>query len=134
MNASQTENLRPDLNGRRVKRPEHPAIYLMDGGLKRLIPNPDTYNGIFVDWDGIITDVPLDDIPDGQMLSNGAVLVRPANSGNIYLIDRGTKRLVQQPEIMELYRFNLKKVHVVPPIVADLIPNGKPLPAPSGAG
>lgn len=134
MSAAPTDHLRPDLNGLRVKRPEHPAIYLMDGGFKRLIPNPDTYNGLFVDWNGIVTDVPLEDIPDGPMLSNGAVLVRPANSENVYLIDRATKRLIPRPELMERYHFNPKKVHVVPPIVADLIPNGKPLPAPSGGG
>jgi hypothetical protein len=120
---------RTDLNGLRIKHPDHPAIYFIDSGFKRLIPNPQTHNNLFVDWNGIVTDIPLEEIPDGPFISDGAVLVRPSSSEDVFLVDRGSKRLVASPEIMERYRFNPKKIVVVPPILINSLPAQKPLSA-----
>ena len=74
----------------------------------------------------------VEDIPDGPMLSQGAALVRPSNGERVYLIDRGTKRAIPSAETMERCHFNEKKICVVPPILTDQFPNGKPLAVPAG--
>lgn len=118
---------RTDLNGLRLKSPDHPAIYFIDAGFKRLVPNPQTHNNLFLDWNGIASDIPLDEIPDGPFLSDGAVLVRPSNSEEVFLIDRGSKRLIAGPEALERYGFNPKKIVVVPAILTNALPTQRPL-------
>lgn len=132
MSSSTADQTRQDLSSPLVKSPNHPAIFFMDGGLKRLVPTPETFNNLFRDWNRIITDISVEDIPDGPMLSHGAALVRPSNSELVYLIDRGTKRAIPSTEVMEHYHFSEKKICVVPPILTDQFPNGKPLAVPAG--
>jgi hypothetical protein len=110
--------------------PDRPAIYFIDGGFKRLVPAPETFNNLFRDWKNIVTHLPLDDIPDGPELNSGAVLVRASDGDAVYLVDRGMKRAVTGASVMERYHFDEKKIAVVPPILLELLPTGKPLALP----
>jgi len=117
-------NPRPDLNGFRVKSPASPAIYLIDNGLRRWIPNPETYNNLFRDWSGIIIDINIDDIPLGSNISDGAILARPYHGNPVYLIDRRKKRWITSPAAMDKYHFAWNRIYEVPRILLDSIPTG----------
>jgi hypothetical protein len=120
---------RPDLNGRRIKHPDKGAVFLVDTGFKRLITTPQIYNRLFVDWKSIEPVEDIESIPNGPPLSDGAVLVSAEGGDKLYLVDRGVRRLIGSDDLFEKYGFNRKKVAVVPPLVLESVPAGRPLSA-----
>ena len=120
-------SLRPELNGVRARTQGEDQVYLIDEGRKRLVPNHDTYNRLFMDWGGIVQNLRLDEIETGPPIAGGAVLAQAEGQTAIWLIDNGHKRRVDaDPETMEKYRFKWPPAKV-PPIVLDCIPLGNPL-------
>ena len=117
---------RPDLNGLRVQLPGSPAIYLIDRGQKRYIPDPATFNNLFKNWSHY-QDLDVDSIETGQPISVGAILAAPVGSGTIYLLDCGVKRHITAPSVMNKYNFNWDRVYKLPPIAIDNIPTGDPI-------
>ncbi|HSI63809.1 MAG TPA: hypothetical protein VLE43_11840 [Candidatus Saccharimonadia bacterium] len=118
---------RHDLNGRRVKHPEQAAVYFIDTGFKRLVTTPQIFNRLFVSWTSIEPMTDLESIPSGPPLSEGAVLVTAEGGDKIYLVDRGVRRLIGSDQLFEKYGFNRKKIAVVPPLVLESVPAGRPL-------
>jgi hypothetical protein len=55
----------PELNGRRLQGIGQLAEYLVIDGVRRLIPNPDTYTALFRDGNGIQKVIDIDAIDDG---------------------------------------------------------------------
>src|ERR1700732_1131 len=89
---------RPDLAGLRLKSPTGPQVYLIDPeGYRRWIPNPTTYNHLFRDWNGIITDINTIEIAEAAPLTDGAVLAVGAGTGPVYLVSNGMKRWITSP-------------------------------------
>jgi hypothetical protein len=121
---------RPEFNGIRVKHPENPTIYLVDQGYKRAIPDALTYNGLFRDWKGIVTDLDLDNVPMGPNLSAKNILVRCSNDETAYLIDGDMKRPIEGDRTFEAFHFDPKKVHLVPAVLIEPFQVGRPLSAP----
>jgi hypothetical protein len=115
---------RPDLNGLRVKFPNQPEIYLIDRGYRRWIPNPATYNNLFRDWEGIVVDIDINEIPLAPQITSGAVLVRADGTAPVYLVDSGVKRWIVSPAMMDKYYFNWNRVYVLPAGSVDPIPMG----------
>lgn len=121
---------RPDLNGKRIQDPEdNPhgagAIYLIDEGMKRWIPNPGTYDNLFRDGSGVIVDSKLaKEIPEMTPLSDGAILAMPAYYQSIWLIDNHQKRHVTSPAVMDKYHFAGGRIYQIPPILLEYIPPG----------
>jgi hypothetical protein len=115
---------RPDLNGLRVKSPTSPPVYLILDGYRRWIPDPDTYNNLFRDWNGIIVDINIGDISEGSQLAYGAVLARPAGAAPVYLVSNSIKRWITSPAAMDKYYFAWDRIVVVPHILLDSIPEG----------
>ncbi len=124
LSADQLSNIRPDLNGWRVKMPNSPRVYLVDQGYRRWIPNPETYNNLFRDWNGIREFIDVNTIPEGLPIANGAILARPAGGPAVYFLDAGVKRWVTSPDAMDRYHFNWNRVYSVPPIVLQNISDG----------
>jgi len=116
--------LRKDLDGLRVQLPGDAAIYLMDAGQKRHIPDPPTYNNLFVNWNGVVQDADLPNIDTGFPISEGAVLAQAFGDAAVYLIDRGTKRHIGSPATMARYYFNWNAIQHVAPIIIASIPTG----------
>jgi len=117
-------NPRPDLNGLRVKMPNQPEIYLIDRGYRRWIPNPATFNNLFRDWNGIVVDINIDEIPLAPQITSGAVLVRAIGAAPVYLVDAGVKRWIVSPAMMDKYYFAWNRVYVLPAGSVDPIPVG----------
>lgn len=116
--------LRIDLDGLRMQMPGDPAIYLIDAGKKRHVPDPATYNNLFRDWNGVVQDPHLDAIDTGLPLSHGAVLAQAYGDAAVYLIDRGEKRHVASPATMDRYYFAWDKIQHVAPAFLQSIPTG----------
>ena len=118
---------RPDLAGLRVKSPNAPQVYLIDpDGYRRWIPNPPTYNNLFRDWNGIITDIDTNEISEASPLTDGAVLARGIGTAPVYLVSNGMKRWITSPTAMDKYYFNWNTVVQIPSILVDSIPTGSP--------
>lgn len=115
---------RPDLNGLRLKSPAAPAIYLVLDGFRRWIPDPDTYNNLFRDWNGIVVDINIDSVPEASPLTSGAVLARPIGMAPVYLVSNSTKRWVTSPAAMDKYYFAWNRIVQVPHVLLDSIPEG----------
>jgi len=118
------ENLRPDLNGLRIKSPSSGSIYLIDEGRIRGIPSGQTYNNLFRDWKGIVSDINMNSIASGPSLSEGAILAKSHNHAGVYLIDNGMKRGISSHQAMDKYHFSWEQIRSVDQILLDIIPNG----------
>ncbi len=115
---------RPDLDGLRVQLPGDTAIYLMDAGRKRHIPDPATYNNLFRDWNGIVQDTDITEIETGSPISSGAVLAQAYGDSAVYLIDAGQKRHIASPATMDRYYLAWNRIHHVAPSIVAAIPAG----------
>ncbi|WP_419785656.1 hypothetical protein [Pseudodesulfovibrio sp.] len=115
---------RPELNGLRLTLPNSAGIYLIDQGLRRWIPNPSTYNNLFKDWNNIITNIDVLQIPAGPDITNGAILATPLAGGPVYLIDNGCKRGISSVDTFNKYYFSWDSVYHVPLILLDYLQSG----------
>ena len=120
-----TMALRLDLNGYRIQVPGQPAIWLIDEGKKRHIPNPATFNALFRNWEGIVQDINAVDIEDGPAIMNGAILAQAEGDAAVYLVDVHhsvgnvpsdlvKKRHITSPTRMDQYNFRWPSGRVAP--------------------
>jgi len=93
-------------------------------GYRRWIPDPETYNNLFRDWNGIYVDINTRNIAERAALSRGAQLVRPVNEPPVYLVSNGIKRWITSPVAMDKYYFDWGKVLPLSRAVVDGIPDG----------
>jgi hypothetical protein len=120
---------RPDLDGYRMKGPGDPKIYLVDQGYRRWIPDPATYNNLFRDWNGIVQDPLIFDVPEGLQLASGTVLAKGSGTAPVYLVEPGSKRWIASPHNMDVYYFSWDRIYAVPPVLLSGIPNGPTISA-----
>ncbi|WP_430784038.1 hypothetical protein [Actinoplanes sp. G11-F43] len=116
---------RPDLSGVRIKAPNRPEIYLIDPeGYRRWIPNPATFDALFRNWEGVITDINTVKIPQRSAIDEDAVLAKSKNSPRVYLISNGQKRWVVSPAVFDRNWFAWDKIREFPEPVLNAIPTG----------
>jgi hypothetical protein len=120
---------RPDLDGYRMKGPGDPKIYLVDQGYRRLIPDPTTYNNQFRDWNGIVSDPLIFDVPEGRQFASGTVLARGSGTPQVYLVEPGSARFIANPHTMDVYYFSWPRIYVVPEVLLLGIPSGPAISA-----
>jgi putative addiction module CopG family antidote len=113
-----------EFNGLRVKIPGRAEVYLVDQGYRRWIPNPETYNNLFRDWNNIIEEITVANIPLGANISNGAILAKAYDHPAVFLIDQGQKRHITSPEIMNKYHFSWEHIYQIPIILLESIATG----------
>lgn len=119
--------LRSELNGVRVRKHGEQAVYLIDEGKKRLIPDRETYDTLFMDWGGIEQKLDVDEIETGLPISSGAVLVQAEGQPAVWFVDNGCKRRVEgHKETVDKYHFKWPPVKT-PAILIDHVPTGNPL-------
>jgi hypothetical protein len=114
----------PELNGLRVKLPGNPAVYLIDRGVRRHVPDPETYNRLFRSWDGIQEQYFFSIIQVGAPISTDAVLMRGWGTPAVYFVEPGVKRHVSSPAAMDRYHFDWAKIVQVPASFLATIPDG----------
>jgi len=117
--------LQPGLNGRRI-RVGGVTVYLVLEGQACHVPNPDTYDNLFENWEGLkevgsLSDL---DIDEGPALSASAGLLQQVDDAPVYFVSNQEKRWVTSPEVMDVYDFAWEKVQKVSATPIDAIPNG----------
>ena len=112
-------------DGERVKGSNGAAIYLVLNGQLCWIPDPTTYNNLFSSWNGVVvSDYLVDNIPQGQQLTSGALLVKSPSGAPVYLLTNGKKRWIPSPDVFAKFSFNSAKVVNLPQVVVDALPQG----------
>jgi len=120
-------DLRPDLNGSRLRAPGQATVYLIDKGFRRAVPNVPVYEALFRDWECIIDDIDPETIRPGDPLSDATSLVRLAGQPAVYFIDGTTRRHVASPQVMDKYRFAWERVREVTENELNKWPDGPKL-------
>jgi hypothetical protein len=119
----------PELAGLKTRITGTTPIYVIDrSGYRRLVPFPLTFINLFSDsilFKSVMVSEDVADIPEGPPLDDRAILVRGVSSELIYLIDRGTKKLISSSRIMDKYGFDERCVVSVPQVVIDSIRAGE---------
>ncbi len=124
VNSVEQSLVRLDLNGLRIRHPVSGEIFLIHEGTRRLIPGPPTYNSLFRDWTGIITDINVDTIDRGPDLASDAILLDCI--GAVWLLTNGKKFGCGSPAAFDRYWFGGIKTKLAP-IVCNSIPSGSVL-------
>ena len=119
----------PELAGRKVRIPGTTPIYVIDqNGYRRFVPFPLTFLNLFGDVipsDNMMVAGEVGDIAIGPPLDERAILIRGASLEAIYLLDRGTKKLISSPKIMNKYGFDERCIVSVPQVLIDSLPAGE---------
>ena len=127
--ATECRELSPEYNGRRVKAPDSAAVYLVDAGKLRHIPNMQVYQRLFAGPEGIwVTDLRAFEV--GQSLGDNTMLLLDQDRQAVFLYDGIDKRHVPNPDIAAVYGFDFTKLRAVPGAVLSHIPTGAPLQGP----
>jgi hypothetical protein len=99
---------------------------IFPGNIFMYIPNAETFNNLFRDWNRIIglnlsgTEIIIN-------LSNGAVLASGNIDNKVYLISNNEKRWILSTDVMDKYYFSWNNIYVIPQVIIDSIPNGNDL-------
>lgn len=105
-----------------------PAVYVMRGGLKRLIPNATTLEASGFSWASVITvsDATLAAVPTGNALPNVLAtgsLVKGSGAG-VYVMDGGKRRPIPSPAILTGCGYGWDAVNSVPDARLGRVPVG----------
>jgi len=130
-------SLRPDLNGQRFTRPSDGAVFLVDEGQLRHIPNQQTYAQMFRNWNGIQTDEAiLSSVQVGPPYDIATKIVAVEGKPHIYLLTYGApgqviKRHVTDWDTMDHYNFADPREggtgNIINPSQDASIPEGSPI-------
>jgi hypothetical protein len=114
-------------DGALVQIPGDDAIYLVDRGVRRHVPNADTFNRLFRSW---VFSVGADwsSLAAGLPIASDAYLARSANAPEVYFVEYGQKRHVMNAAVMDRYNFDWGKIQVVSDATIAALKLGDPLP------
>lgn len=121
----------PELNGLLLQLPGNPKIYLVINGFRCWVPNPTTFNNLFVPGATVTPDVNIGVVSEGPALSDGAVLAKSTVADPVYLVSNGVKRWIPSQEIFSRYQFNGANIQLVAPVIMDSVPSGSNIDGPS---
>lgn len=111
-------------DGQRVTGSAPGKVYLALHGQLQWIPNGNTFNNLFKNWDGIVvSDYLVDSMPEGVPLSNGALLAK-GEGDKVFLVTNEKKVHIPNPAVFEKFNFNADTIVVVPQLLIDYIPTG----------
>jgi hypothetical protein len=112
-----------------------PRVYLASSGLKRWIPNPETFDANGFAWGDIrrVDDSVLDSMPDGNpipdVLADGN-LIAGYSGPEVYVMDSGQKRHVSGRDAMRACGFSFADIRFVSTARVDAVPIGASLSGP----
>lgn len=101
------------------------GVYLVWDGQLRGVPNEATYNNLFINWDNIKTDeYVINNMPEGEPLSDGAVLAKGSRRSLAFLVTNGQKHPIFERQTFEQFYFAGNKIQNVSQVIIDYVPNG----------
>lgn len=95
-----------------------PEVYVIEYGVKRWIPNPETFKNLFYDAGRIkkVTDDALKSFPNGRKIDNDfsdGALIKSDKSPKVYLYDNGSLRWIANPFIFNSNNFSWENIIIV---------------------
>lgn len=111
-----------------------PAVYLMQRGLRRHVPNPISLEAYGLQWGNInrIADSSLEGIPEGDalldVLADGNLL--RGSSPEVYVMEGGLKRRLTSSDAVINCSYGWDAVYVVPDSLLESIASGDTLSGP----
>lgn len=111
-------------DGNRVTSHGTGAIYLAMWGQLFPIPDGDTFNSVFNNWDNILnSDYLVDNMPHGAPLASGSLIAAGSRSNAQYLVTFGQKLHIPDPATVS--RFNFRGPTGIPQLAVNYIPTGR---------
>lgn len=108
-----------------------PKVYVMRSGLKRWIPNRETFEANGFRWDkiGKVPDTVLNSVQNGNPLPNVLATGNLISGGGpqVYVMDSGTKRHVTSRNAMNACGYAFSDIRPLPGTRVEALPNGDPL-------
>ncbi|RFZ95611.1 hypothetical protein D0C36_08870 [Mucilaginibacter conchicola] len=98
------------------------AVHIIIDKVAHHIPNENTYNQLFKNWNGI-QETNRSSIKIGEPITNGAYLASATE--RVYFISNGQKRWIMSPLAFNNFNFGWNKIRKVSQADLDRIPNGK---------
>ena len=121
----------PQLNGLLLQLPGAAPVYLVLNGYRCWVPDPTTFNNLFVSGASIVQDINIGVVSEGPALSSGAVLASAAGSPTVYLITDGEKWGIPSMDIFTRYQFNSSNIESCAPVIINAVPNGPNVDGPT---
>jgi len=119
----------PALNGRLLKHPDRPEVYLVVNGFRRHVLNQKTMDSLFVGGRVVDKEPLIDFISLGEAIASGALTVKGdatgAHGDRWYFLPGQYKMYIGTTTISSQYQF--RAVTVLPQVVIDSIPEGPSL-------
>lgn len=120
----------PELNGLILQLPGAPDLYLVLNGYRRLIPNSQTLQNLFVPNETVVPDINIGLVSQGENLTAGAALAQSDTSSPVFLVSNGVRMWVPNMDIFNRYQFSVPQIRKVPQVVIDYVPNGPQIEGP----
>jgi len=115
---AQTSARHPELSGKRLRAPGSDSVYVIDqNGYRRGIPDADTFDSLFRDWQSVEENDIVDEISSRPDLSRNAFLGREPGTDGVYLFTDKGRYGVASAATMDKYGFDWDKVHDTPDFV-----------------
>jgi len=111
-----------------------PAVYFMNGGLKRHVPNLLTFNATALRWGNVdqVADSTLNLVPEGEplldVLADGNLL--KGSGPAVFVMQGGARRHVTSPSVMDACGYRWDAISTVDDGALNLPPLGEPLSEP----
>jgi hypothetical protein len=108
------------------------SVYQVRSGWKRLVPNPATFEANGFSWNDVVP-VPDEWLRPGRPLLDVTAtgwLVRPPGSEAVYVMDAGTKRLVNEFLALAICGYDMAATSLLSEATIEALPTGEPLTAP----
>jgi len=122
-----TRKLQPDLNGQRFRYKGANAVYLVDEGKLRHIPNQETFLLLFGDEEINEDKNIIDTISLGKPFADKTYLAKSGTSEDIYLISPPRVKRLLNKATMVKYHFCESKIKILAADELDCFLEGTPL-------
>jgi hypothetical protein len=124
--------IRYDLDGLRLYSATSDKVWLMIHGRRRLVSTSSVYENLFSEAENLHPAADIDDIDEGPQLNEGTCLIKGVNQHAIYLVTGAPNLFIRKHHIVSYetlldYGFDESKIHILPDIVVNSIPEGKPI-------
>ncbi|MFD0764333.1 hypothetical protein ACFQZI_05680 [Mucilaginibacter lutimaris] len=97
------------------------GVYIIIDKKAHLIPNPETYNQLFKNWNGI-QEVNSNSVLIGEPITDRAYLASATE--RVYFVSNGVKRWIMSPIAFNNFNFSWDKIRKVSAAELDRIPEG----------
>jgi hypothetical protein len=112
--------------------PPDPKIYVIQGGARHWIPNPQTFNADGYNWASVqtIDQATLDSIALGAPITpvDGSLLVAPPDP-KVFVMRGGTRHWIPDPQTLAADGYTWASVQTIDTWSMQQIPEGDPLPS-----